>query len=112
MKFVLSLKWFCMLGLLSFTAMTYAGVGKDLTDGEVRDRIIGGSISAYEGGPCPCPYTEFKNDQICGDSSAYSRGEDIRCYRKDISDREVKRYRIENGIDKPKLPWQIEQKPN
>ncbi|MBN9287909.1 MAG: hypothetical protein BGO43_00175 [Gammaproteobacteria bacterium 39-13] len=101
-----------MLGLLSFTAMTYAGVGKDLTDGEVRDRIIGGSISAYDGGPCPCPYTEFKNDQICGDSSAYSRGEDIKCYRKDISDREVKRYRIENGIDKPKLPWQIEQKPN
>ncbi|MBS0288782.1 MAG: hypothetical protein JSS07_01935 [Proteobacteria bacterium] len=83
---------------------------KPLSDGGVRDLIISGNISAYEG-DCPCPYSVDKRKDTCGDHSAYSvyPGE-IKCYPGDISDAEVRQYREQYLVDEPKLPWEKSKK--
>lgn len=91
----------------------YASSTKPLPDGEARDLIIRGNISAFEG-ECPCPYSEkdTPSRDPCGESSFYNQSPgSIKCYPGDISDEEVRRFREQYRIEEPKLPWEKEKKP-
>ena len=69
-----------------------------LSDDQIRDRIIASSIAAYSGS-CPCPYSTDRAGRRCWGRSAYSRpgGASPKCYRSDISDAEVARWRNRFG---------------
>lgn len=69
-----------------------------LSDDQIRDRIIASSIAAYSGS-CPCPYNTDRAGRRCGARSAYTRpgGASPKCYRSDISDAEVARWRARFG---------------
>ena len=69
-----------------------------LSDDQIRDRIIASSIAAYSGS-CPCPYSTDRAGRRCGGRSAYSRpgGASPKCYRSDISDAQVARWRTRFG---------------
>jgi len=47
----------------------------ELSDAQVRQEIIRGSIAAYKatGHPCACPFDLMRNGAQCGDRRAYSR---------------------------------------
>ena len=72
-----------------------------LSDNEIRDRMISASIRNYSGS-CPCPYNSASNGSRCGGRSAYSRpgGASPLCYRSDISQAMVERYRERFGLVK------------
>lgn len=64
-----------MTMILAIVAMTAAGAAmaaSQLSDAEVRRRIIAQSIAAYSG-PCPCPYNVMRNGRSCGTNNAYSK---------------------------------------
>ena len=67
-----------------------------LADNEIRDRMIKESIAQYRGN-CPCPYNLAANGSRCGARSAHSRpgGQAPLCFREDISDEVVRRYRAQ-----------------
>ena len=69
----------------------------ELTDAQVRQRMIQESISSYSGA-CPCPYNSARNGSQCGGRSAYSKpgGASPLCYSKDISDAMVQQWRSRN----------------
>ena len=71
-----------------------------LTDVQVRDAIIKGSVAAYlaTGHPCACPYNLARNGSSCGGRSAYSRpgGASPLCYPQDVSDGMVAAWRREH----------------
>ncbi len=64
------------------------------TDEEIRELIISRSIALYSGS-CPCPYSTDSAGRRCGGRSAYSRsgGHHPVCYRDNISDKAVSRFR-------------------
>ncbi|WP_339746524.1 hypothetical protein [uncultured Maricaulis sp.] len=70
------------------------GPTASLSDDQIRDIIIQRSITAYSG-RCPCPENRMSNGARCGHRSAYERpnGEAPKCYRRDVSDEEVARFR-------------------
>lgn len=74
-----------------------ADARSDLTDAQIRQRIIQESIASYAG-PCPCPYNIARNGSRCGGRSAYSKpgGASPRCYPEDVSDEMVKEWRRRN----------------
>lgn len=67
---------------------------QDLSDDEIRQRIVQESIRSYPGN-CPCPYNVARNGSRCGGRSAYSRagGYSPLCYPRDVSDEMVENYR-------------------
>ena len=67
-----------------------------LTDDHIRERMIQQSIAQYRGN-CPCPYNQASNGSRCGNRSAYRRpgGQSPLCYREDISEDMVRRYRTQ-----------------
>lgn len=80
-------------------AVTVAGAGaamaaSQLSDAEVRRRIIQQSIAAYPG-PCACPYNVKRNGKPCGTASAYSKpgGRSPLCYERDVTAAMVREYR-------------------
>lgn len=88
---------------------------KPLTDGDIRNYIVSGSISNYPE-VCPCPFSTSqgadKQMHECGDQSAYIQNpESVKCYPGDVTDQEVRQYRRDNGIDEPMLPWDKDKKP-
>ncbi|MGD9592958.1 MAG: hypothetical protein AB7V32_10595 [Candidatus Berkiella sp.] len=84
---------------------------KPLPDDEAKDLIIRGNISAFEG-DCPCPYSEDKDRQTCGENSAYHQNPgSIKCYPGDISAQELNRFREQYNIEEPKMPWDKEKRP-
>lgn len=62
--------------------------------GQIRDIIVAQSIAASSL-RCVCPEDRMSNGALCGRRSAYNRanGEVPKCYRRDVSDAEVARYR-------------------
>lgn len=96
--------------LLVVASLSFAQETKPLPDGEVRDLIIRGNISAFEG-ECPCPYTLDKNKNICGENSSYNQSPgSVKCYPGDISDQELRQFRSQNNIEPPKLPWEKDKR--
>ncbi len=81
--------------LLLVTGVSFAA--SDLTDAQVRQRMIQESIASYSGS-CPCPYNSARNGSQCGGRSAYSKpgGASPLCYPKDISDAMVQQWRSRN----------------
>ena len=107
----MNMKGLLVLFIVFASKYAIADTGKPLPDGDARDLIIRGSISSFEG-DCPCPYSEDKERHICGDNSAYRQNPgSIKCYAGDISDRELKQFRIDNNIPEPRLPWDKEKRP-
>lgn len=70
----------------------------NLSDDQVRERMIQESLGAYSG-PCPCPYNTMRNGASCGKRSAYSKpgGASPLCYKTDVSDEMVRNWRRRNG---------------
>lgn len=79
-------------------ALTGGAARADLSDAEIRARIISESIAAYRGS-CPCPNSVDGAGKACGGRSAYSKagGQSPICYAEDISDEQVKQYRARKG---------------
>ena len=74
--------------------LVYPTLAQELSDEEVRQRIIQSDIAAYPGN-CSCPYNRASNGSRCGKRSAWSKagGYAPRCYPQDVSDSAVKSYR-------------------
>ena len=70
-----------------------------LSDDDIRQQMIQDSIDSYPGN-CPCPYNSMRNGRSCGGRSAYSRpgGYSPLCYKKDISNSDVKSYRARLAV--------------
>lgn len=70
-----------------------------VSDDNVREQMIQESLDDYPGN-CPCPYNTMRNGRSCGGRSAYSRpgGYSPLCYKRDISDEEVRDYRQSHGM--------------
>lgn len=81
----------CALSIFLFDTQAYA---KQLTDDQIRQRLIQESINSYSGS-CPCPYNITKSGSRCGKRSAYSKpgGYEPLCFPSDVSDAMVERYR-------------------
>ncbi len=100
--------------LLCVSSIAYADADNDtkpMPDGDVKALIINGNISSYQG-DCPCPYSQDRDRRnTCGENSVYNQNPgEIKCYPGDISDQELKQFRIENNIEVPKLPWDKKKK--
>lgn len=66
-----------------------------MTDAEVKKVIIDGTLSTYQTGACPCPYSYNKDGYACGKNSIYIQNMDAnkpKCYNEDIQEYEVKHY--------------------
>ena len=65
-----------------------------LSDAQIRQRIIAGSIASYSGN-CACPYNSARNGSSCGRRSAWSRagGAAPICYPNEISKAQVETWR-------------------
>lgn len=87
------------VSLLLFSGSAFADQGKGPTDNEIAQTLIEQSIARYPG-PCACPYNRARNGSSCGRRSAYSRpgGYDPQCYRDDVSDADIERYRKAHGL--------------
>ena len=85
---VLILLMFAPLGVLA----------AELSDGEVRSRVVAESIATYAGN-CPCPFSENAAGRRCGDNSAWSKrgGAVPLCYPDDVTDDRVRAWRERNG---------------
>ncbi len=99
---------------LCMSSTCFAANTKPLPDGEARDLMIRGNISAFQG-ECPCPYspdTKSVEREPCGENSFYNQNPgSIKCYAGDISDEELKQFRNQYQIEEPKLPWDKDKKP-
>lgn len=75
-----------------------ASARTNLSDDQVRQRLIEESIRSYPGN-CPCPYNLARNGSRCGARSAYSRpgGASPLCYPKDVTDDMVRSWRRRQG---------------
>jgi hypothetical protein len=71
-----------------------ASKSSELSDAEIKRRMIAESIADYPG-PCPCPYNTARNGSSCGKRSAWSRpgGATPLCYPSDISADMIADYR-------------------
>jgi hypothetical protein len=67
-----------------------------LTDVQIRQRIIQQSMASYSGS-CPCPFNVDRAGRQCGGRSAWSRagGAGPICYANEISDEQVRQYRVQ-----------------
>lgn len=86
------------VSLVTLLASASGQAKSNLSDDQVRERMIQESLGTYNG-PCPCPYNTMRNGTSCGNRSAYSKpgGASPLCYKKDISDEAVRGWRRKNG---------------
>ncbi|HCB0372893.1 TPA: hypothetical protein MYM55_000316 [Klebsiella pneumoniae] len=68
-----------------------------LTDDQVKQRIIDDSIASYPG-TCACPFNTARNGSSCGRRSAWSKagGYSPICYKKEVSKEKIKEWRQQN----------------
>lgn len=75
--------------LLCLSGHASALQGPQISDADVKARIITESIASYKasGRPCACPYDLARNGSSCGGRSAYSRpgGAAPLCYAADVT---------------------------
>lgn len=90
-------------GLLTFfpflnTLAVNANSG-GFTDKHVISRIIGDSISGFEGATCPCPYHRALDGTFCGERSIWGPykipgKESPICYPSDVTQEMIMEYRM------------------
>lgn len=82
-------------------------VPKGMTDKQIRHLLVEGSISTFPG-ECPCPFSKDSKGKVCGDNSQYfiSPG-DLYCYEDDITDDMINKFRKDNHVNDPAMPWLI-----
>jgi hypothetical protein len=96
--------WYFGLVLLATTAAggALAQRSAGLTDTQIREEIVRGSVASYlaTGHPCACPYNSARNGSHCGGRSAYNRpgGASPLCYPKDVSDGMVLDWKRKHGV--------------
>ena len=80
-------------GLLVFAAVA-ALAAEQLSDSQIRDRIVAESLASYPGN-CPCPFNVDRAGRRCGARSAWSKqgGRTPICYATEVSDQQVRQYR-------------------
>ncbi|HHT0092680.1 TPA: hypothetical protein ACT3KR_001776 [Raoultella planticola] len=68
-----------------------------LTDDQVKQRIIDDSIASYPG-TCACPFNTARNGSSCGRRSAWIKagGASPICYKKEISKAMIKEWHQQN----------------
>lgn len=68
-----------------------------LSDDQVKQRIIDDSIASYPG-TCACPFNTARNGSSCGRRSAWSKagGASPICYKKEISKAMIKEWHQQN----------------
>lgn len=95
---LLKFRYLLAVVLIATVSALPAFARSNLTDDQVRERMIQDSISSYSGN-CPCPYNAARNGTSCGKRSAYSRpgGAAPLCYKNDISDEMVRAWRKQHG---------------
>lgn len=84
--------------MLSLAVISSPAVARsNLSDAQIKQRIIKESIASYPGN-CPCPENRASNGSRCGGRSAWSRagGYAPKCYDSDVSAAEVKTWRASN----------------
>jgi len=84
-----------ILILLLSCIISFSVLAKDdLSDTQIKQRMIHESIASYPGN-CPCPYNTARNGSRCGKRSAYSKpgGYAPLCYEEDITLRMIQDYR-------------------
>ena len=85
-----------MLGGLLLGGAALAG---DMTDGQVRERIVEESADAHAGS-CACPEDYDAVGRACGARSAQGKpgGDKVVCYPHEISDQQVREYRARHHL--------------
>lgn len=88
----------CLL-IAPFVFVSDMAVAKSnqLTDAQVKQRIINDSIASYPG-TCACPFNTARNGSSCGRRSAWSKagGYSPICYEKEVSKEMAKEWRQQN----------------
>jgi hypothetical protein len=86
------------IALLLIIASGASWGAQQMTDAQIRERLIQASIASYTGN-CPCPYYMRRNGRRCGANSAYSKpgGAVLLCFPKDVPQVMVDAFRAQTG---------------
>lgn len=84
--------------VLLFAADNVFAKGNQLSDTQVKSKIIEESVAAYPG-VCACPFNRARNGSSCGRRSAWSKagGYSPICYKDEITAEMVKKWREQNA---------------
>ena len=92
------MKLFEPIAMLSGLMLAGAVLAGDMTDGQVRERIVEESVAAHAGS-CACPGDYDVIIRACGARSSQDKaGDKVVCYPHEISDRQVREYRVRHNL--------------
>jgi hypothetical protein len=83
-----------LTGLLCFTTGNAAARSNQLSDAQVKSKVIEESIAEYPG-VCACPFNQTRNGSSCGRRSAWSKpgGYSPVCYKDEVTADMIKQWR-------------------
>ncbi|MCS2164034.1 hypothetical protein [Scandinavium manionii] len=87
-----------LTGALFLIAGNALAKSNQLSDAQVKSKIIAESIAAYPG-VCACPFNAARNGSSCGRRSAWSKagGYSPICYKDEVTADMVKEWREQNS---------------
>ncbi len=87
------------IAMLSGLLLAGAALAGEMTDGQVRERIVEESADAHAGS-CACPEDYDAVGRACGARSDQGKpgGDKVVCYPHEISDEQVREYRARHHI--------------
>ena len=86
-----------LVAVFGFVSEMAIAKSNQLSDDQVKQRIIDDSIASYPG-TCACPFNTARNGSSCGRRSAWSKagGASPICYKKEISKAMIKEWHQQN----------------
>lgn len=91
--------------LMSMICFPQAGFSltptKPMPDYEIKRNIIDGTLSRYELGTCPCPYSVNLDGKACGNNSIYIRNlgaNKPRCYPDDVTEFDLYQFQSQHLV--------------
>ncbi|ATM06790.1 MULTISPECIES: hypothetical protein [Raoultella] len=86
-----------LVAVFVFVSEMAIAKSNQLSDDQVKQRIIDDSIASYPG-TCACPFNTARNGSSCGRRSAWSKagGASPICYKKEISKAMIKEWHQQN----------------